>query len=82
MLKLDIARQFKKDLKKIKKQGKQLQKIDTVIDLLRKEYNLPKKYRDHSLTGNWRGYREYHRIVTGKHSINLLKLFTLLFNLL
>lgn len=53
MLKLDLSTQFKKDLKKIKRQGKDKIKLDTVVQILQKEEPLPKKLRDHELTGNW-----------------------------
>ena len=62
MLKLDLSNQFKKDLKKVKKQGKDKSKLDAVIHLLQKEVTLPTKYRDHELVGNWKGYRECHII--------------------
>jgi mRNA interferase YafQ len=60
VLKLDLSTQFKKDLKKISKQGKDKSKLDTVVQTLQKEKPLPKKFRDHELIGNWKGYRECH----------------------
>jgi len=60
VLKLELSTQFKKDLKKISKQGKDKSKLDDVIHTLQKEELLPKKYRDHELIGNWKGYRECH----------------------
>ena len=42
------------------KQGKNKSKLDTVIQTIQKEKDLPKKYRDHELVGNWKGYRECH----------------------
>ena len=60
MLKLDLSTQFKKDLKKIKKQGKDKEKLNAVIRILQKEMSLPKKHLDHELLGNWKGYRECH----------------------
>ena len=60
MLELDLSSQFKKDLKKVKKQGKNKSKLDAIIHLLQKEMVLPTKYRDHELIGNWKGYRECH----------------------
>ena len=58
MIKLDLSTQFKKDLKKIKKQGKDKEKLDSIIRVLQKEKPLLKKYRDHELVGNWKSYRE------------------------
>jgi mRNA interferase YafQ len=60
VLKLDLSTQFKKDLKKINKQGKDKSKLDTMVHILQKEEALPKKSRDHELIGNWKGYRECH----------------------
>ena len=60
MLKLDLSTQFRKDLKKISKQGKDKAKLDAVINILQNEDVLPKKFRDHDLVGNWKGYRECH----------------------
>ena len=60
MIKLELSTQFKKDLKKIKKQGRDKEKLDATIRILQKEELLPQKYRDHELIGNWRGYRECH----------------------
>jgi mRNA interferase YafQ len=60
MLKLDPSTQFKKDLKKIQKQGKDKEKLNNIVELLQKEIPLEKKHRDHDLIGNWKGYRECH----------------------
>ncbi len=59
-LSLRRATQFKKDLKKAIKQGKNLEKLASLIDFLQHERPLPKKYQDHQLTGNWFHYRECH----------------------
>ena len=42
------------------KQGKDIGKLDYVIEELAVPNPLPEKYRDHSLVGNWSGYRECH----------------------
>lgn len=60
MLKLEISTQFKKDLKRINKQGKDKSKLEYVINTLQKEGILPKQYRDHKLIGNLKEYRELH----------------------
>ena len=52
--------QFKKDLKLAKKQGKDLEKLFVVIDKLAAGKILEPKYRDHELTGNYKGTRECH----------------------
>lgn len=52
--------QFKKDLKKAKRQGKDLSLLQTLVITLANEEPLEERCRDHELTGNWRGYRECH----------------------
>ncbi len=51
---------FKKDLKLAQKQGLDLQLIRDVIDMLEVGMPLPEQYKDHSLVGNFKGYRECH----------------------
>lgn len=60
MLELELATQFKRDLKKIAKQRKSRKLLDSIIDQLQKEEPLDLKYKDHNLSGNWGGYRECH----------------------
>ena len=52
--------QFKKDLKLAKKQGNDTEKLFEVIEKLANGEVLEEKYRDHDLTGNYKGCREYH----------------------
>ncbi len=52
--------QFKKDLKLAKKQGKNTETLFTVIERLANGETLEEKYRDHALTGNYKGCRECH----------------------
>ena len=52
--------QFRKDLKIAKKQHKDLEELFRVITILADGGALDPKYRDHSLTGNYKGTRECH----------------------
>lgn len=52
--------QFKKDLKLVKKQNKNLHKLYDVIEKLAKGEKLEEKYKDHFLSGNYKGCRECH----------------------
>ena len=54
------TKQFKKDVKRMRKRGKDLEKVKAVIDLLVDEEPLPPKNRDHKLGGNWIGRRDCH----------------------
>ena len=59
-MRLTQTRQFKKDIKRLQKRGKDLAKIKAVINLLLEETPLPPKNRDHQLGGNWNGHRDCH----------------------
>ena len=59
-MKITQTNQFKKDMKRQQKRGKNLGKIKQVIELLVAELPLPPKHRDHGLTGNWSGWRDCH----------------------
>ena len=52
--------QFKKDLKKMQKQHKDLGLLNQILKLLTNGEALPEKNRDHALTGNYTGCRECH----------------------
>jgi len=52
--------QFKKDLKKILKQGRKAEKIQSIVKLLQDGTPLDLKHRPHQLTGNWRPKLECH----------------------
>lgn len=51
---------FKKDLKAIIKRGYNISLMGAVVDVLAEGKELPEKYRDHNLTGNYKGCRECH----------------------
>ena len=55
--------QFKKDLKRAKKQGKDTDELFAVIDKLSNGETLEEKYRDHGLSGNYQGCRECRKII-------------------
>lgn len=51
---------FKRDVKRCQKQNKSMELFKTVHEKLIKGDPLPRKNKDHSLSGNWNGYRECH----------------------
>ena len=55
-----FTNQFKKDLKIAKKQGKDIDKLFGIIEILANGNQLSVKYRDHELVGNYKGTRECH----------------------
>jgi mRNA interferase YafQ len=53
--------QFKRDYKKIAASGRySVDDFLHVVELLAQDKPLPIKHRDHSLSGEWIGYRECH----------------------
>lgn len=54
------TKQFRKDLKKARKQGKNIDKVLDIIEKLARGEILEEKFRDHGLTGKYVGARECH----------------------
>ena len=52
--------QFKRDVKRMQRQGKDLEKLKRVLESLAKGEELGPKYRDHVLVGQYKGTRECH----------------------
>lgn len=52
--------QFKKDVKRAQKRGKDMNKLKELLSLLMRQAPLPEAYQDHPLRGNWKGYRDVH----------------------
>ena len=60
MLKVHETSRFKKDLKRIFKQGRDMSLLRRTVAILASGAPLPREFRDHSLKGNKRGLRECH----------------------
>ena len=60
MLKVVPSNQFKKDLKLAKKRGFNINHLSKVVNTLVAQKKLDAKYRDHSLTGEYKDFRECH----------------------
>jgi mRNA interferase YafQ len=52
--------QFKKDFKRAKKRGKDIDKLKDVVGLIIKDQPLSERHRDHGLGGKWSGSRDCH----------------------
>ena len=52
--------QFKKDVKKVRKRGKDLDELKSLLSLLIHQTPLHEAYQNQPLRGNWKGYREAH----------------------
>jgi mRNA interferase YafQ len=55
-----FTKQFDRDLKRMRKRGKDAEKFKTVARMLLAEEPLPAKYRDHKLSGTYVGRRDCH----------------------
>jgi len=60
MLNLKESNLFKRDIKTVKKRGKDLKKLQPVVIALVNEVPLDAKYLDHPLLGTYKGNRECH----------------------
>jgi len=52
MLTPQESTRFRRDLRRMKKRSKDLEKLKTVVELLVQEQILPERYRDHNLVGD------------------------------
>jgi mRNA interferase YafQ len=52
--------QFKRDVNRVQKRGKDMAKLRTLLDLLIEQAPLPDTYQDHPLRGKWKEYRDAH----------------------
>jgi mRNA interferase YafQ len=59
-MKISQTTQFRKDVRKQKKRGKDVGKLMEAVDLLVSGGPVPEKFRDHALAGNWNGWRDCH----------------------
>lgn len=60
MLKIYQTNRFKKSLKKIRKRKESLDELKFVVNELQNLRELDKKFLDHELKGDYKGYRECH----------------------
>ena len=58
--KVRFSKKFTKDYKLIQKRNYKIKKLHEVVEILSSGKNLPEKYKDHALSGNYSGYRECH----------------------
>lgn len=58
--KIETTSSFKKDLKRILKRNLKISLLQEVVVLLQEGKNLPQKFHDHLLSGNWKNHRECH----------------------
>lgn len=60
MKRLSQTTQFSRDVRRMRKRGKDLSKLEGVVRLLAAGQRLPPKHRDHPLIGPWAPSRDCH----------------------
>lgn len=60
MLRLETTSQFRKGYKRARKRGYDMNLLEAVLEKLQKQETLDKKYYDHALSGDYKGFRECH----------------------
>ena len=60
MKNLSQTTQFSRDVKRMRKRGKDLEKLKVVVGKLARGEPLDAKHRDHLLVGSWRNCRDCH----------------------
>jgi mRNA interferase YafQ len=51
---------FERDLRRVNRQGKDLDKLETIVNILQAEEKLPARCRPHPLRGIWAGHWDCH----------------------
>lgn len=60
MYQIDFTNEMKRNVKLMRRRGKDLRKLTEVLDILARGEQLPARNKDHQLTGNLRDFRECH----------------------
>jgi len=60
MKRVSQTKQFARDIKRMKKRGKDLAKIQGIVKKLAQGSSLPPKNKDHALVGSWKPSRDCH----------------------
>ena len=60
MFDIRFNNRMKRDVKLMKKRGKDLSKWENILTKLANGENLPDKNKDHQLKGEWQNFRECH----------------------
>ena len=60
MLKVRFGSKFKKDYKKVGKQGRDIAKLKALMEMIQHQKELDDCFANHALIGNWKGTWECH----------------------
>ncbi len=55
-----LAKRFRRNYAKIQRSGRDVAKLNAVMDMLIEGILLPLQYKDHGLRGEWAGMRDCH----------------------
>ena len=59
-LQLRTTSAFERDVRRVRRQGKDLDKLEAVVNLLQDQKELPARCRPHPLRGKWAGHWDCH----------------------
>lgn len=60
MKKLSQTKQFVRDVKQMRRRGKDLEQLKAIVGRLARDGSLDAKHRDHALAGSWKNCRDCH----------------------
>ena len=60
MRKLIRTGTFRRDVKRIQRQGQNMRLLVHVFEIMKTGERIPSQYKDHALKGKWKGHRELH----------------------
>ena len=60
MYQIEFTNEMKRNVKQMRKRGKDISKLTAVLDVLANGQPLPDKKHDHQLTGSLKDFRECH----------------------
>ena len=60
MRRITQRKQFRNDLRREKRRGRDIEELIAAVELLAETGTLPEGYRPHKLTGEWKGIWECH----------------------
>ena len=60
MLDIEFTRKMKRDVKRMRKRGYDMSKLDAILRLLSSQEPMPPGHLDHKLSGDLSGFRECH----------------------
>ena len=60
MKKLSQTKQFVRDIKQMRRRGKDLERLKAIVGRLARDGSLDAKHRDHAPAGSWKNCRDCH----------------------